>query len=319
MKISDTARLRNFIAILISLSILFFLFYKIDARKVLSVLSGSNLWLVLLAVVISLSVNIFLGALKWKRILCALGHLLPFKEALAIRSGFLPFKLVFPLKSSEIIKAFYLEKQKKIAFGRAASSLLVDRALNLFVTLSIFLVGLILTDIKISIFFPIMALLVLLGFLFLRNLRGIFLKIAKVMHPKFYQFSRQLFSGFEEINVKEKTILTAYSAIYQFSEFVNTYILFKAIGVDVPFSLLLVFVPLVMVVSNLPLTVMGLGSREALLVFLFAKYSQASSLLSGGLLVSFVEHVLPVVFGLFFIKSLTNFTLEEKNKFSVAV
>jgi uncharacterized membrane protein YbhN (UPF0104 family) len=70
-----------------------------------------------------------------------------------------------------------------------------------------------------------------------------------------------------------------------------------------------------MVVNNFPVTILGLGTREALIVFIFAKYGGASALLGAGLLISLIEHILPVIFGLFFVKSfLTYFTLRNKDK-----
>ena len=304
---------RAIIATAISLLIFFLLFLQIDADQVLRVIFSSDLQLILLTVFISLAVNIFWGALKWKRILFALGYPLSFKEVLSIRSGCLPLKIVFPLKTSELIKAYYLEKQRNLPFMRGLSSILLDKMLNLLVTLGIFLIGVSVVQINLPRFLPIIALLVTAVFLFSSPLRGILLKLSQKINLKFYQFTVQLFSSFQEISVKEKIILTCYSIVYQLSEFMNTYILFKAVGISVPFSLLLVFVPLVMIINNFPITVLGLGTREALMVFLFARYGPGSFLLSAGILVSLVEHILPVVFGLFFIKSFLDYFLPKGN------
>jgi len=303
MRILHSNWIRTVIAVTISLLLLFLLFYKIDACKVFSIICTSNLKLILLAAAISLSVNIFLGVIKWRRILAALGCSLPFKEALAVYSGCLPLRVVFPMKSNELFKAFYLQRQKGFPFLRGFSSIILDKTLNLLVILCIFLIGLSLVEVKFPKVLPIVASLVLIALLFSTPLRSMVIRLARAIHPRLHRFTEQLLSGFADISTKEKIILTGYSVIFQFSEFINTYILLRAVGVWVPFAMVLVFIPLIVIINNLPITMLGLGTREALIIFLFAKYGQSTSLLSASLLVSFIEYILPVLFGIFFIKS----------------
>ncbi|MCM8786787.1 MAG: flippase-like domain-containing protein [Candidatus Omnitrophica bacterium] len=304
MKLQAKNYFKNFIAFFVSLFLLVFLFYKIDVKKIIEVLSKSNLTLIFLAIAISLSINIFFGAYKWRKILCVLDYRLSYWEALIIRSGFLPFKIISPLKSSELIKAFWLNKKKDIEFGKALSSLLFDRILNLLVTIGIFLIALVLTRLQISYFFIFFLFFGMVSFLLFNRLRDAILNIVKKIHLKLYEFVEQLFSSFNETSLKEKILLLFYSIIYQFSEFLNTYILFLAVGVRIPILAILLYTPIVMIVNQLPISILGLGTREALLVFLFSKFGPISSLLGGGLLISLIEHILPVVFGLFFIRKL---------------
>ncbi len=303
MKILNSNWLRITIAAAISILIVSFLFYKIPIQRVISSIKASDFRLILLAVFISLSVNIFLGTEKWRRILRALGCSLSYKETLSIRAGCLPLKVIFPMKSSELLKVLYLNRQKKMHFGRGLSSLLLDKSLNLLVTLVIFFAGLSAVDLKISKVIPVSMLVVAILILFSAKVRSIFIVLSKKIHIKLYNFTAQLFSGFEEVKIKEKIILILFSIVYQLSEFINTYILFKAMGLKVPFSLILVMIPMVMIVNVFPVTILGLGSREAFTIFLFSGYGASTLLLSASLLITFIEHILPVLFGLFFIKA----------------
>lgn len=312
MRILNSNWARSLVAVAISFLIFWFLLSKIDAQGVVSTISNSDLKLILLAMSISLLINVFFGAEKWRRILFQLRCPLPYREVLSIRSGCIPFKVIFPLKSSEALKVFYLHKKKNLSFGRSASSILLDKTLNLLVTLAILLLGLLLMDLDFPKLIPIAGLLIIILFLFSAKIRELFLVPFKKTHSKLYKFSAQLLSSFEEIGTREKIILTLYSALYQFSEFLNIYILFKAVGVSVPFSSVCVFVPLIMIINNFPVTILGLGTREALIVFLFAKFGTPSSLLGAGILFSFVEHIFPVIVGLFFIKPfLMYFTIKD--------
>ncbi|MCX5666921.1 MAG: lysylphosphatidylglycerol synthase transmembrane domain-containing protein, partial [Candidatus Omnitrophica bacterium] len=251
--IKRSALIKTAIALAVSASILWILFLRIDARKVASLIIESDLALVLLAVFISLSVNIFLGAVKWQSILRGLGYTLPFREVFNIRSGCLPLKVIFPLKSSELLKAFYLKKTGGIPASRAASSIILDKTLNILATLAIFLIGLLVADIELPRLLPVSALLLITLFLFWAPAQELVIKLAGSMHPKLRELSGQLLSAFREIKAGKKLYLIALSLVYQMSEAVNVYVLFKAMSIPVPFASILVFVPLVMTADNIPI------------------------------------------------------------------
>ncbi len=312
MKISSSKIFRFIIPGTVSVLILYLLFLKTDARNVLSTLQGCDPKLLLCAVFVSFSINILLGAEKWRRILSALGCPLPYKEVLSIRTGCIPFKVVFPMKSSHLLQALYLDRQNKLPFLRSVSFLVLDKMLNLLVVICAALIGLLFLDLKIPRLIPLLIFVVIALLLFSAGFRGVFIAASGKIHPRLRDFAVQLFSSFQDIGIKEKIVLILYSVVYQSSEFINTFILLKAVGVTVPFGLLMVIVPVVMAINNLPVSVLGLGTREVSIVFFFSKYGTTAALLSGSILVSLVEHILPVFIGLFFIHSFyAYFTLKD--------
>lgn len=315
-------KMRFLFPLAVSLLILYLLVLKIDVRKILSSLHDCDIRLVGLAVLFSLLINIFLGAEKWRRILAAMGCRLPFKEVLSIRTGCIPFKILLPLKSSELLKAVYLDRRKKLSFARSVSSLLLDKVLNLFVIIPIAVIGLTFVEMadahesrNILLFVLLLILLIVYSAFFRHGLIG----IATRIHPRLNGVAGDLLSGFADVGAGEKTILILYSLIYQSSEFVNAYILLKAVGVTVPFFYLMGIIPVIMVINNLPVTVLGLGTREVAIVYFFSEFGPSASLLSGGLLISLVVHVLPVLIGLLFIQSFhTYLTMKDDALFTEA-
>lgn len=303
MEIKKLKPVRYIVPFAVSALILYLLFSRIDIQNVSYTLRNCEIKLLLLAVLVSLSVNILFGAAKWRRILSALGCALPYSEVLSIRTGCILFKLIFPLKSYELLKALYLDRQNKLSFTRSVSSLVLDKALNLFVILCMAFIGLMFADLNVPRLIPLIALLLVILLLFSSRFRSIFIAAAGKIHPKLHDFTQTMLSGFEEIGIREKIILIVYSIIYQSSEFINTFILLKAVGITVPFLYLLVIIPVVMIINNLPVTILGLGTREASIVFFLSKFGTSAALLSGSILISFVEHILPVVAGIFFIQS----------------
>ncbi len=175
--------------------------------------------------------------------------------------------------------------------------------MNLLIVLCIALIGLLFTDVDIPRLIPIAALIVIILLLFSRGFRSIFITLSRKIHPRLHDITVKILSGFEDIGIKDKSILILYSMVYQSSEFINAFILLKAVGVTVPFFYLMVIIPVIMIINNMPVTVLGLGTREVSIIFFFAKYGTPATLLGGSILISFVEHILPVIAGIFFIQS----------------
>ena len=184
--------------------------------------------------------------------------------------------------------------------------------MNLLVVVPIAIVGLTFVEINVSGILLVSVLMLILLVVYSALFRKGLIGIVTRMHPRLNGIATGLLSGFAEVGFRQKSVLVIYSFIYQSSEFINTFILLKAVGVTVPFFYLMVIVPVIMVVNNLPITVLGLGTREIAIVFFFARFGPAASLLSAGILISLVEHVLPVVAGLLFIRSFhTYFTMKD--------
>ena len=93
--------------------------------------------------------------------------------------------------------------------------------------------------------------------------------------------------------------LAIYSLIIQFTEIITAYLLFKSMRVQTPFHIVLFFMPLAFLLSNLPISIFGLGVRETSVLFLFSPYGTKEALLGLGMLLSLTELVIPVLIGFF--------------------
>ena len=58
---------------------------------------------------------------------------------------------------------------------------------------------------------------------------------------------------------------------------------------------------MVYLVANLPITLMGLGTREAALVFVFASFGPRATLLAAGIGLSFCMEVVPALLSLLYL------------------
>lgn len=279
----------HYIIIVITTILLFvFLFSRIEVGSVVKAIKIINLKLFFVAIVISITVHIFLGTEQWRQSLRICNLNIPFLEILLIRLGSMPAKRLVPLRAGEIVKPLYLKKKYNLPLSSGIFSVFLPTFLNLLTAVLFILSGMyILKKIHISAYF-ILLLLIIIIFgrqLFLRYYKG--MNIAKMKIISF-------------------VLLLFISLIYVFSEVIVVYILFNAFNTDISFYNLLILVPLTILITNIPITFHGLGTREVCVVFFFSKYTNAGTLLSIGIMYSFVETILPLLISVFFLKGFLN-------------
>jgi len=282
-----------------STSILIILFLKVDFYNVINILKRVNLNYLMLALLVSLVGSVFLPADKWRRVLKGLGYRLGYRKALFIKLGSAPIDVILPLRTGELFKVMYLNKYHGITIGKSLSSIIFDKILNLWAILVIFFIGINFTRAAISL--KIFSLIFILTSIVVWERRiWIFLHFfTKKIHLSLNNFVKQLTSAFEEISVKYKIFLGSYSLLDMFLEIVVFYILFKAMKVELPFNAIVNYAALVMLVSSIPLVLMGMGLREASILLVFSKYASPAILLSLGILITLISHLLPRMVGLF--------------------
>jgi len=282
------------------------LFTKINIQDVLTVLLTVDAKFLILAIIVSIFANVFLASDKWRRILKEIGCHIPFRESLLIMTGSGPIRFILPFKSGEAAKAIYLKRKKNLGYEFGLSSLLFDKFSNLFGTLVLLYIGLFFYETDFS-RKAVLSSCSLVGVLSLGTNPRILPTLAaaklKTITIKGYDFFKKIFLVLKAISLRKKVELLLYSVIIQFSAIVTAYIACRALDLTIPFSAMLVFIPVIILLSNVPVTVSGLGVREASVVFLFFRYGSQERLLSVGILISFIEHILPAMLGLFFLRT----------------
>lgn len=86
-----------------------------------------------------------------------------------------------------------------------------------------------------------------------------------------FKFLLRVYEYFRIYSKKRGTILKAfvYSVFIQIGGIVSVYVLSKGISLDIPFLSLMIFVPIIILISFIPISVSGIGLREgAFVIFL---------------------------------------------------
>lgn len=298
-------RKRVIAAAAISLAILAVLAWKTGVRleAVGSSFRGVNWQVLLVTFAFSTAWHVFLGADKWWRIMRAQGANLRFWEVCRVRLGSDPIRFALPLKSGELVNAFYFGRNEALGFSRAAGSIAFDKALNFFGTIFWLYVG-----IAAMARAPAMSQLALhtavgaavLVLLWVGPIRRLGANVAAAIHPKLGRLATGVLSGFEEFSTLQKLGFLLYGIVFQIRPLVVVALLFHAFHTAQIPSIVqfLAYGSIVVLMSNVPLTVAGIGPREAALTLLFADFADPAVLVSIGLMMSFSIHIAPSILGI---------------------
>ena len=292
-------RVRVVISILVSVSILYVLFQHIELEKLTDVFRKINLKFIYLAMGISLMINLGFGAYKWQRLLLIMGCRIRYNQTLFIFLGNAPARLILPLKMGSLALASYLSKYQKFSFTKGVSSIIFDKLYNL-LGLALFVsVGLMFFDFHLM--FKILGWcgLILVFCIFFYGFTSIVQKFLNTISSKLGKSYEETHRIMINMAFKQKLYLFVCAVIFQGSAVMTTYLIFKALNISVPFYWLFLFVPLTIFISQIPITISGLGTREAVVLFFYSRFAPPEALLNAGILISFIGYIFLALVGSF--------------------
>jgi uncharacterized membrane protein YbhN (UPF0104 family) len=279
-----------------------FLVRHIDWMSAAASLKHLTPQLILLSAGLALSEELIVGPFKWNLVVANLGLKLGFAEALLIRMGSQPIRSVAPLKSGEAASVIYLIRVHQMDGATAAGTVLFEKAVNLWATIAWMILGLAL--IRSPWFATVIVLWVLLPFI-----RGPWSALAAHLHKHFGGvggFAARLLDAFLLLPAKALVLQLPLALLFTFLEVFNAWLLLNALGADVPMAAVMIVIPLSFILNNIPITLMGIGMRESVVVVGLSAFAAAPTLLAGGVAVTVIEYLLPTVVGLFFLRSFLN-------------
>jgi glycosyltransferase 2 family protein len=103
---------------------------------------------------------------------------------------------------------------------------------------------------------------------------------------------------------RTKVQLVLLGVIYQLSEVIAFYLACRALGVNISLPVAFGAYPVILLLSMIPVTVSGIGARAALIVLFLGHSLSYSQGVAAGILVDFIEHILPALTGAFFLRYL---------------
>jgi hypothetical protein len=263
------ARILFWLKIAVSVGLLGYLLTLIDLDHLLEQLRNLDLRFLLLAYTLLLG-QVCISSLKWQRILRSDGVLmrLPFLSKTILIGGFI--SLFLPTSFGGDLYRVIAARGVNQDLAKSTSSVVFDRLSGFFALISICMVGYV--ALPEQPYGPLVATLYVLGvagFLILSSdmaigLVGAF-KVAIVQ--KFAKVLRSFRNYRRHRRLLATVLLLAFA--FQLNVVVINKVYTLALGIDVPFSLLLVIIPLIYLTEALPISINGLGVRESAFAFFF--------------------------------------------------
>lgn len=279
---------------LATVGIFVLLFTRIDYSRVLATLGRADPAWLLLSFALTATFPLF-SALRWRRMLVALGHDVSFRDCFDMIMAAWPMGTITPSKSGDLMKAYYLKDRVPVA--QVVGSVLAERILDVLVLLALALGGCLLFA---RWWFALLAGAGLAGglaaiLLLVRARLPLPARLAGKLEPVLAALRRLAQSPSLLLLVLFYTLLNWMASVVQ------TVFAYRALGVSVPLLFATGALPLAIFVGLLPLTLSGMGTRDAALIALFARFAPEPVSLGVGLLYSLFGYWIPAVVGLPFL------------------
>lgn len=296
MKNRNSSILKTVLVLSITLIIFYLIFTKIDFYSVVEVLSHANLFYLFIALLLLFAI-ILIIAKRWQTILETMGYNFQYKECFNLIMGALPLTSITPSKSGDVVKAYYLKDQ--IPMSKTVGSVLTERVFDVFTLILFSFVGMMFCQrYKLAFIALIFFSLIVAMPLILRiDLR---LPIKESWNEKLRNIA---FSMKALINNKKALlIILLFSFSIWFLGVVQTLVFFYALGIDVPLLFTMANIPIAIFIGLIPVTLGGMGTRDAAIIFLFSGYATPSQLLGVGILFSLFRYWLLSIMGIPFMR-----------------
>jgi glycosyltransferase 2 family protein len=293
---------------IIGFLILAYIFYKIDFSGVVEILTGARIVYIIAAISLALP-TILIKSWRWKYLLKMQGVNYSLKNAFTsyLSSGFLG--TITPGKVGEFSKVFFLREDEGVNIGKAFSSVLTDRFIDLIVLLTFSFVGvfyfsLALDKIVLASFFLILFSLAIAIVFTSKRLRNKlfhlinswlpFKKYVKQPEIHFNNFFDAL-NDFKSIKILIPiTVSFAANLIFYFS----VYLIALSLRIQISYFNVMLCISIVSVISLIPVSISGIGTRDVTLVVLFPIIGLSKeSAIGFSLVFLLVLHVCNAIFG----------------------
>ena len=287
----------------ITFGMIFFVWYQlrdVSAKDFFMIVH----WQVLALALVVLILRNIIGALRWKALLGTYNDMKP--TLLSLIKYYLIgnfFTLFMPTSiGGDIVRIYYLNLETNM-WNPSISSVLLERVAGV---LSIILFVIVALFIGISDFvnFPSVWWVILLFFIlggitwWVFTMSWDWLYHITIIPKSFMDKIVSLLTSFKDYFQSPASLSMAmlYSTIFQLTFIVFYYLLSVAIGEEVSFAYFLLLIPIVWIVSLLPISLGGLGVREGSFVALFTLVGMSSQSAS---IISTINLIMLIVQGLF--------------------
>lgn len=285
----------------ISISLLTFLLVNIDWDTVLKSLKSANIFLIVTASLLNI-IERFEMTYKWnllirvRNIIVKFGRLFWINSIGSFLGLFLPSSL-----GTDVVRGYYLVKnnsEKSVSL----SSVFVDRVVGMFSLLllgviSVFFAGELIEKFNIKFYVVAIFLLsIIVFYLFQRDESAkYFNKIFnRIKHKKIVENLLKLHTSILEYKKYPKTLLLSFliTLLVQVTRVLTYYFIALAFNIQISVIYFFLFVPIIMLIIMIPISIGGLGLREGTFVAFFTLVGMS---MNDAVIISFINSFLDML------------------------
>ena len=312
---------------LIGILLFIFILTRIDLSSLLEIFLSINLFFLCCALIVN-GIAIVMKSFKWKLIVSTLKKEISLSESIkAFLIGF-SFSVLTPAKLGDFVRAFYI-RDEQCTLGKALSSVVTDRLIDIVTLFSIAFIGIFVFSFVFHREILSVSLLVILAvaiasavYIVTRKdlltwlLRPFFNIFIPHHHKKTVsEYYHDFFSGLSVFfqNKKIFFLVIIVGIVSWFPPIVYAWLLALSLGISVELTFFVLVIPIISLLDLLPISISGIGTRDAALIFLFGLQGiPPESAVAFSLLYLFMSYWLVALVGaLFWIRNPIKMDVDE--------
>ena len=239
---------------------------------------------------------------KWWMVLRTRAPAIRYRDVLFLRAGSSPLLSLMPFKTGELVPAMYLQRRYGVPVARVLGTILFDKATTVLALLLLGVVAGLRSD-ALPLWVPTLAGLCVLAIL-IPGVPGAAVRLIRLDRTRLAGPLHELLACFDSFSLAARVGLVLYGMALQLGVAALLTLSLYAQGSQPPWDQALFLGPLVILVANLHLTVAGVGTRDAMILLLFAQWGTPEQLVGAATLFLILEVILPVVLGAVFLQPL---------------
>lgn len=288
-------------AILISLTAIFFLYSRVDFKKIAEVFKRGDYFMFFL-ILFTFVIMYLIEALRWK-IIVDKRYSISYGKSFAMIAcaGF--FNVILPMKTSSFTKAYFMRDSECDNLSHGMSMVFYEKFSDLAAMSFFFILFMVMTR-----NYNYLTIISLLGaifsfglFVFLHSKMATKIRLGaleKIRPMKFFlDFLKDNFSGAKGQNTKFILVINALSGLLWLVYIFQTILFFSALRLNVAFLTTVTNMLTATYVGILPVSISGIGTRDLAIVYLFKGMLTYNQAISIGIL-SALRFCVPVLIGI---------------------
>lgn len=309
---------------LIGIVLFIIILARLDLARLAGIISNTSLPLLLAAILVNCLALVF-KVCKWKLIVKSQKQKLGLLPAIKYWLIGFGFSAITPGRIGDALRAYYLKKEN-YSLGKALSTVAIDRLIDIILLFVIAIIAIIYfsaalgIEIMSNLFIALLfiALLALTCLFWNKKLMKLALKpLYRVFVPEKFKEKMQVYFNefYEGLSAfqKNKSLFAASilaGLVGWAISFVFVYLLALSVNINISFWYIALLSPVISLLDILPISISGLGTREAAVIFLLSlKGILPEQALAFSLLYFFIGYVLYALAGaLLWIKNPTKIT-----------